>query len=178
VAQPAPSRTTPRTLTPVAAPSAAETDATAERRLIETLARISRTGGSYQFAPPPKRYGFPGGTHLNSSQEITLNLWRFKLTTTARDVLDHMTVTHDEHGIVAVTQSALAAYFECSQAKISRALGQLSRHHFVWKARRGQYQLNPRYAYRFSSRKHAILVARLGKVTLKEHAIVIPETRS
>ncbi|MFF0746618.1 hypothetical protein ACFYVL_40140 [Streptomyces sp. NPDC004111] len=165
-------------LPPLAAPAQTSApSASSEQKLVEALARISRTGGSYQFAPPPRPYEFSGQTHLNASQEITLHLWRFRLTTTARDVLDHLAVTHDEHGIVAVAQRVLAAYFGCSQAKISRALAQLSHHHFVWKVRRGQYQLNPRYAYRFSSRKHAVLIARLGEATLKEHAIAIPETR-
>lgn len=64
-------------------------------------------------------YAFPGGRHLNLSQEIQLNLWRFQLTTVARDVLDHLSVTHDENGITVVTRSALARYFGCSQTKSS-----------------------------------------------------------
>ncbi|MEU8893680.1 hypothetical protein [Streptomyces sp. NPDC048442] len=149
-------------------------DEPAERSLVETLERISRHGGSVQFSPPPKPYGFQGGLHLNVSQELQLNLWRFGLSVMARDLLDHMAVTHDEHGIVAVTQTSLARYFGCSQTKIQRALAQLSCHHFLWKVRNGRYQLNPAYAYRFSSRKHALLLARLGSATLTRHQIVIP----
>ncbi|GHA47769.1 hypothetical protein GCM10010329_82740 [Streptomyces spiroverticillatus] len=126
------------------------------------------------YSPQPKPYHFTGARHLNLSQELQSQLWRFRLTATARDVLDHLTVTHDEDGTVTVTQTALAAYFGCSQTKVQRALRQLARHHFVWKVRNGRYQLNPLYAYRFSSRKHAALLARLGETTLTTHRIVIP----
>ncbi|MFJ3713237.1 hypothetical protein [Streptomyces sp. NPDC090053] len=136
---------------------------------------INARGGSLygNVDAPKKAYGFVGNSHLNISQDLHLNLWRFELTTTARDVLDHMTVTHDEQGIVKVTQVALATHFDCSQSKINRALTQLSGFHFAWKARRGQYQLNPTYAYRFSSAKHHKLLKKLESV-LKTHTIVVP----
>ncbi|MFI5808696.1 hypothetical protein [Streptomyces sp. NPDC051561] len=170
MAQPAQPRPAERPLAPV--PTGR--DEPAERGLVETLDRISRHGGSVQFSPPPRPYGFPGGRHVNLSQELHLNLWRFGLSAMARDLLDHMTVTHDDHGTVGVTQDSLARYFGCSQTRIQRALAQLSRHHLVWKVRNGRYQLNPTYAYRFSSRKHALLLARLGSATLTRHKIVIP----
>ncbi|MCX5206080.1 hypothetical protein OG897_32280 [Streptomyces sp. NBC_00237] len=165
---------------PAPAPSAAAPGIGPERKLVETLARISRTGGLVQFTPPPQAYGFQGGSHVNTSQELQGSLWRFRLTTAARDVLDHLTVEHDEHGIVAVTQTQLAQHFGHGQATISRALHQLAHHHFVWKVRRGHYRLHPLFAYRFSSRKHTALLQKLGQATLAAHQIVIPlpETRS
>lgn len=164
----------------MSSPPAADTGAETAHKLLKSLEEISRNGGTITADPPPRPYGFRGNTHVNISQELQENLWRFKLTTTARDVLDHMTVTHDDQGIVSVTQTALAVHFECSQSKISRALRQLSQHHFAWKARRGQYRLNPTYAYRFGSKKHHRLLTELGESMLQEHTITIPlpsETR-
>ncbi|MFB6614031.1 hypothetical protein ACIGFK_36765 [Streptomyces sp. NPDC085524] len=148
--------------------------------LLKALERISRNGGIIQADPPPKAYGFPGGTHINYSQQIQENLWRFKLSPMARDLLDHMAATHDVDGIVAATQTALGMYFGCHHSKISRAIKVLTQHNFAWKARQGQYQLNPTYAYRWGSRRHRVLIDRLGAKTLKDHTIVIPlpETRN
>ncbi|MFJ2745448.1 hypothetical protein ACIO3O_37965 [Streptomyces sp. NPDC087440] len=152
---------------PAASPSAGQ-------RLVETLERISRNGGHVQYDPAPRPYRLRGGTHLNASQELHGSLWRFHLSATARDILDHLSVAHDEDGITAVTQKQLAHYFRTSQPTISRALAELARHHFIWKARRGHYQLHPLYAYRFSSRKHRRLIERLGPATLEAHKIVVP----
>ncbi|MEV7617080.1 hypothetical protein [Streptomyces sp. NPDC089799] len=145
------------------------------RQLVKALQNISRNGGMITADAPPKRYGLQGGTHVNVSQTLVENLWRWKLPATARDILDHMAATHDEDGVVKVSQKALGEHFECSQSKISRSIGVLSKHHFVWKAaRRGCYQLNPTYAYRFGSRKHHALLARLGEDVLNAHTIVVP----
>jgi hypothetical protein len=145
------------------------------RQILKALERIGRNGGVIAADPPPRRYGLHGGTHVNISQVLCENLWRFRLPPTARDILDHMAATHDEQGLVTAGQKELGRHFGCSQAKISRCLAMLVRHHFVWKAsRRGVYQLNPAYAYRFGSRKHHALLERLGQETLDAHAIVVP----
>ncbi|WP_328930575.1 hypothetical protein OG429_40235 (plasmid) [Streptomyces sp. NBC_00190] len=168
-------------LVPVPRQASAFDDTRSAHQILKSLEKISRNGGHFTADPPPKRYGFEGGTHTNVSQVLQENLWRFNLSGPARNLLDHMSVTHNEEGVVAAKQTALAAHFGCSQSKISRALTELSKHHFTWKVKRGEYQLNPTYSYRFSSTKHQALLRRIGAATLKAHKIVIPpapETRS
>lgn len=167
-------------LAPVPPPASAVDGTRSAHLILKSLEKISRNGGHFTADPPAKRYGFAGGTHTNVSQVLQENLWRFNLSSPARNLLDHMSVAHNEEGVVAAKQEALATYFGCSQSKISRALTELSQHHFTWKVKRGEYQLNPTYAYRFSSTKHRALLRRLGTETLKAHKIVIPtpETRS
>lgn len=160
-------------LEPVASPPGAG-DFSAADRMVRTLDRLLRSGGIVTVDPPKHPYGFVGGTHTNVSQEIQHNLWRFDLSGTARNMLDHLTTSHDEHGIVSSTQGALAEYFGYSQSRVSRSLRELAGHHFTWKVRRGQLQVNPTYAYRFGSRKHQALLIKLGPETLEEHRIVIP----
>ncbi|MGW7261776.1 hypothetical protein [Streptomyces sp. NPDC054834] len=148
------------------------------RQLVRSLGKIAKQGGTFTTDPQSKPYGFLGGKHLSLSQKIHANLWRFDLSPTARNVLDHMAVHQDDQAMVEVTQSQLATYFGCSQAKVSRAIGQLVHHHFTWKEKRGQYRLNPLYAYRFGSRKHIQLLNTLGPAKLAEHEIVIPPARN
>lgn len=165
-------------LAPVVAPPPGRPTST-ELKLLKQLEEIVRRGGSIAVDPPRRRYGFEGGTHLNYSAHLQQHLWRFRLTTTARDLLDHMVVTHDAAGVVTTTQVALATYFGCSQSKISKAFTQLSDHRFTWKVRRGKYQLNPTYAYRFSSAKHAALIARIKAAKkVEEYKIVVPGKRT
>ncbi|MEV6312589.1 helix-turn-helix domain-containing protein [Streptomyces sp. NPDC051840] len=165
-------------LSPVPQPPDSANGIETARRLVRSLEQIARKGGTFSTGPEARAYGFLGGRHLSMSQIIQDSLWSFELSTTARNVLDHMTVHHDDHGIVTATQSKLAEHFGCSQSKISRAMSQLTAHHFTWKERRGQYRLNPLYSYRFGSRKHIRLLEEIGPEKLAEHAIVIPPARS
>ncbi|MGW5817271.1 hypothetical protein [Streptomyces noursei] len=141
--------------------------------MLKALTKIADRGGLFQSDAPKSPYAFPGGTHLNIDQDLQDNLWRFRLTSATRDVLDHFTVNHDDEGIIHTTQGALAQHFGCSQASISKAIKVLSSHHFAWKVRKSQYRLNPTYSYRFSSAKHQALVLNL-KDELKQHVIVVP----
>lgn len=148
------------------------------RTLLKALERISRNGGTVVADPPRKRYAFPGGEHLALSTEIHENLWRFKLSPMARDLLDHIVATHDEDGLVQATQQSLGAYFGCHHSKINRAMKMLDEHNFAWKHKRGQYQLNPHYAYRWGSRKQHSLVARITDVlTARTIQPPLPETK-
>jgi hypothetical protein len=149
------------------------------RTLLQTLEKISRNGGTIVADPPRKGYAFPGGKHLALSTEIHENLWRFKLSPMARDLLDYIVATHDEDGLVQATQQSLGSHFGCHQSKVSRALRALDKHNFAWKHKQGQYQLNPSYAYRWGSRKQHALVARITDV-LKARTIQppLPETRN
>lgn len=149
------------------------------RTLLKALEKISRNGGTIVADPPRKGYAFPGGKHLALSTEIHENLWRFKLSPMARDLLDHMAATHNEDGLVRASQQSLGAHFRCHRSKISRAMKVLDKHNFAWKHKQGQYQLNPSYAYRWGSRKQHALVARITDV-LKARTIQppLPETRN
>ena len=162
VAAPDPPRQTVR-LAPVPQPVRSEPE-DRSHDLLKALERISANGGTFTADPPRKRYAFPGGTHLNVSQQIHENLWRFQLSPMARDLLDHFVATHDEEGMVKATQQSLGAYFGCHHSKISRAIKVLDGHNFAWKHRQGRYQLNPTYAYRWGSRKHHALTARIKDV--------------
>lgn len=132
--------------------------------LLKALEKLSVNGGTILADPPRKRYGFPGGVHINVSQQIQENLWRFGLGQMARDLLDHFAATHDETGLVKATQQSLGTYFGCHHSKVSRAIKVLDTHNFAWKYRQGQYQLNPTYAYRWGSRKQHALMARIKDV--------------
>ncbi|MFF1691713.1 hypothetical protein [Streptomyces sp. NPDC058254] len=80
---------------------------------------------------------------MSTSQVLQDNLWKFGFSEAARNVLDHMTVHHDDQALVTMTQSSLAVKFNCSQSKISRAIAQLSKQNFAWKEKRGLYRLHP-----------------------------------
>lgn len=144
------------------------------RSLVKDLEKVSSRGGSVLYDREPQKYGFPSGQHGSFDQEIHDNLWRFNLTSTARGLLDHFMARHDENCQMPVTQAKLAARFECHQSKISRALGQLDKHNFAWKARRGVIQVNPLYTYRFRSSSHRAVLAALGTEMLKKRRITIP----
>lgn len=148
------------------------------RQLLRSLERLARKGGTFSTNPDAKPYAFYGGQHLSMSKVIQDNLWKFNLSATSRNVLDHMAAHHDDQALVEVTQSSLAAKFGCSQSKVSRAIGQLSKHNFAWKERRGLYRLNPLYAYRWGSARQIRLLKVLGEKTLTEHEIVIPSVRN
>ncbi|MGW1767702.1 replication/maintenance protein RepL [Streptomyces sp. NPDC002073] len=148
------------------------------RQLLKSLERIARKGGTFSTDPDIKPYAFYGGKHLSLSQVLQENLWKFELSLTARNVLDHMSVHHDDQALVKVTQGSLALKFGCSQSKVSRAIAQLGKHNFAWKKARGVYQLHPLYVYRWGSRKQRILLNKLGAETLAEHEIVIPSVRN
>ena len=169
-----------RTVRPSAAPHPSRSiPEDLSRTLLQTLEKISRNGGTIVADPPRKGYAFPGGKHLALSTEIHENLWRFKLSPMARDLLDHIAATHDEDGLVQATQQSLGSHFGCHQSKVSRALRALDKHNFAWKHKQGHYQLNPCYAYRWGSRKQHALVARITDV-LKARTIQppLPETRN
>ncbi|MFI9155718.1 hypothetical protein [Streptomyces sp. NPDC053367] len=143
--------------------------------MVSALDRVAANGGYISADPPKRKYGFASGQHINLDTGIQNNLWRFGLTTTARNLLDLMATEHDKDGQIRSTQKQLAEHFMCSQPKISKAMNELFSYHFAWKIRRGVVQVNPTYAYRWGSRNHRSLISKLGKQTLKEHAIVIPE---
>lgn len=143
--------------------------------MVKALDNVAANGGTISADPPKQKYQFYSGTHTSVDQVIQANLWRFGLTSMARNLLDHMSTEHDEDGQLRATQKQLADHFGCSQPKVSKALGELFTHNFAWKARRGVLQVNPTYTYRWGSRKHRSLMTKLGAATLREHTIVIPE---
>lgn len=110
------------------------------------------------------------------SDTLQANLWKFRLTTVSRDVLDYMVTHHDKQALVETTQAKLGEHFGCSQTKVSKAIGQLTRHNFTWKEKRGLYRLNPLYAYGWGSDNHRVLVVTLQTVLLA-HQIEIPTVR-
>lgn len=164
-------------LAPAPPPADAVNGMESARDLLKRFEKLAKKGGTFTTNPEVKPYAFYGGQHLSASQVIQDNMWKFKLSTMSRDVLDHMVTNHDDQALVEMTQSSLAAKFGCSQSKVSRAIGQLSRHNFTWKERRGVYRLHPLYAYRWGSVKQRRLVKSLEKVLL-EHEIVIPTVRN
>ncbi|MFJ6722387.1 hypothetical protein [Streptomyces sp. NPDC091259] len=139
-----------------------------------TLGQVATNGGVLSVEPRKQKYGFQSGQHGSFDQEIHDNLWRFDLSSMARGLLDHFMAQHDVNCQMAITQAKLAVKFECHQSKISRALGQLDKHNFAWKARRGIIQVNPLYTYRFRSNKHREVLVMLGPETLKKRRIKIP----
>ncbi|MFJ2154190.1 hypothetical protein ACIOHB_36215 [Streptomyces microflavus] len=140
--------------------------------LLTKFRELSR-GGTLTYDRRRRPYAFYGTNHLSVSGVLQANLWKFRLTTVARDVLDYMVTNHDTKGLVTTTQVKLGEHFCCSQTKVSKAIGELSRHNFSWKEKRGVYQLNPLYAFRWGSDKHRELVMSLQDVLL-EHQIEIP----
>ncbi|WP_424893323.1 hypothetical protein [Streptomyces sp. XH2] len=164
-------------LAPAPPPSDAVNGMESARDLLQRFEKLAKKGGTFTTNPEVKPYVFYGGQHLSASQVIQENLWKFKLSAVSRDVLDHMVTNHDDQALVQMTQSSLALKFGCSQSKVSRAIGQLSRHNFTWKERRGVYRLHPLYAYRWGSVKQRRLVQSLKK-TLVDREIVIPTVRN
>ncbi|WP_086708944.1 replication/maintenance protein RepL [Streptomyces antimycoticus] len=164
-------------LAPAPPPADAVNGMESARDLLKRFEKLAKKGGTFTTNPEVKPYVFYGSQHLSASQVIQDNLWKFKLSTMSRDVLDHMVTNHDDQALVQMTQSSLASKFGCSQSKVSRAIGQLSSHNFTWKERRGVYRLNPLYAYRWGSVKQRRLVKSLEK-TLLAHEIVIPTVRN
>ncbi|MFB7453900.1 hypothetical protein [Streptomyces sp. NPDC056194] len=164
-------------LVPAPPPSDAVNGMESARDLLKRFEKLAKKGGTFSTNPEVKPYVFYGTQHLSMSQVIEDNLWKFDLSTMSRNVLDHMKTHHDEQALVQMTQSSLAAKFGCSQSKVSRAIGQLSRHNFTWKERRGVYRVHPLYAYRWGSVKQRRLVKSLEKVLLNKE-IVIPTVRN
>ncbi|MFB8037736.1 hypothetical protein ACFC5Z_33390 [Streptomyces sp. NPDC056004] len=148
------------------------------RQMLKKLEQLARKGGTFSTNPEVKPYAFYGSQHVSTSQVLQDNLWKFGFSEMARNVLDHMTAHHDDQALVEMTQRALAAKFSCSQTRISRSIGQLSKHHFAWKERRGVYRLHPLYSYRWGSVKQRRLLLQLGKETLTKYEIVIPTVRN
>ncbi|WP_449479799.1 hypothetical protein [Streptomyces avidinii] len=146
------------------------------QQLMKSLEKIAQKGGTFTTDPDIKPYAFYGTKHLSLSQTLQENLWKFGLSPTARNILDHMTTHHNDQALTEITQKDLAAKFGCSQSKISRAITQLTRHNFTWKETRGTYRLHPLYAYRWGSRKQHTLLTTLGHNTLTHHQILIPTT--
>ncbi|MBO8196480.1 hypothetical protein ITI46_33340 [Streptomyces oryzae] len=164
-------------LAPAPPPSDTVNGMESARDLLKRFEKLAKRGGTFSTNPDVKPYVFYGSRHLSASQVIHENLWKFKFSTMSRDVLDHMATNHDDQALVQMTQTSLAKKFGCSQSKVSRAIGQLSRHNFTWRERRGVYRLHPLYAYRWGSVKQRRLVKSLEK-TLLEHEIVIPTVRN
>lgn len=148
------------------------------RQLLKKLEGLARRGGTFSTNPDVKPYAFYGSQHTSTSQVLQDNLWKFRFSEMARNVLDHMTVHHDEQALVEMTQDSLATKFGCSQSKISRSIGQLSKQNFAWKEQRGVYRLHPLYSYRWGSVKQRRLLEQLGEKTLTKYEIVIPTVRN
>ncbi|MYW09289.1 hypothetical protein GT034_13140 [Streptomyces sp. SID2563] len=147
------------------------------RDLLKRLEDLARKGGTFSTKGDSKPYAFYGRIHLSASQRLQDELWKFRFSSMARNVLDHMTVHHDDQALVQMTQRGLAAKFGCSQSKVSRSIGELSRQNFAWKESRGTYRLHPLYAYRWGSDKQRALVNKLGPNFLTAREIVIPNVR-
>lgn len=177
VAQPLRSSAQPSPRTPALAPvPAPERDSVngleSARDLLNQFKELAK-GGTLTYDRKRRPYAFFGSNHSSVSATLQANLWKFRLTMVARDVLDYMVTHHDKQALVETTQAKLGEHFCCSQTKVSKAIGQLSRHNFTWKERRGLYRLNPLYAYGWGSDDHRALVVSLQKVLL-EHRIEIP----
>ncbi|RPK23507.1 hypothetical protein EES37_37770 [Streptomyces sp. ADI91-18] len=142
------------------------------RDLLNQFQKLAQ-GGSLSYDRRRRPYAFYGGNHSSVSDALQANLWKFQLTTVARDVLDYMVTNHDKEALVKATQAKLGDHFGCSQTKVSKAMGQLMRHNFTWKEKRGLYRLNPLYAYGWGSDLHRVLVMSLQK-DLLAHQIEIP----
>jgi Firmicute plasmid replication protein (RepL) len=164
----------PQRLAPVPQPMPSED---VLREMVRALGKVAANGGRIDSDPPKQPYEFASGNFTSVDEEIQANLWRFGLTAMARTLLDRMTTDHDEDGRLKATQKQLADDYGCSQPKVSKALGELTKHHFAWKVRRGVLQVNPTYTYRWGSKRQRSLMSALGEQTLREHTIVIPEAR-
>ncbi|MGA5069047.1 replication/maintenance protein RepL [Streptomyces exfoliatus] len=147
------------------------------RDLLTRLEELGRKGGTFTTKGDPKPYAFYGRIHLSMSQRIQDQLWKFGFSAMARNVLDHMSVHHDDQALVKMTQRDLAEKFGCSQSKVSRSIGELSKQNFAWKETRGMYRLHPLYAYRWGSEKQRGLVNKLGPKVLTAREIIIPNVR-
>ncbi|MEE1736394.1 hypothetical protein PUR49_07755 [Streptomyces sp. BE147] len=167
----APSRRPP--LAPVPEPERDYVNGLESAAALLTKFKELSKGGTLTYDRKRRPYAFYGTTHSSVSDVLQANLWKFRLTMVARDVLDYMVTHHDKKSLVMTTQAKLGEHFCCSQTKVSKAIGELSRHNFTWKERRGQYRLNPLYAFRWGSDDHRNLVVELQDVLL-EHQIEIP----
>ncbi|MGW8882025.1 replication/maintenance protein RepL [Streptomyces mirabilis] len=167
----APSRRPP--LAPVPEPKRDYVNGLESAAALLTKFKELSKGGTLTYDRKRRPYAFYGTNHHSVSDAIQANLWKFRLTMVARDVLDYMVTHHDKKGLVTTTQAKLGEHFCCSQTKVSKAIGELSRHNFTWKEKRGVYQLNPLYAFRWGSDKQRELVVELQDVLL-EHQIEIP----
>jgi hypothetical protein len=168
------SKTSP--LAPVPAPERDSVNGLESARdLLKQFQELAK-GGSLNYERRRRPYSFYGGHHSSVSDTLQANLWKFRLTTVARDVLDYMVTHHDKQALVETTQAKLGERFGCSQTKVSKAIGQLSSHNFTWKEKRGLYRLNPLYAYGGGSDYHRELVETLQTVLLA-HQIEIPTVR-
>ncbi|MEU2294036.1 hypothetical protein ACFVG1_36455 [Streptomyces bacillaris] len=147
------------------------------RDLLKRLEALGRKGGTFSTKGDSKPYAFYGRIHLSASQRLQDEMWKFNFSSMARNVLDHMTVHHDDDALVKMTQRGLADKFGCSQSKVSRSIGELSRQNFAWKESRGLYRLHPLYAYRWGSDRQRALVNKLGPKVLTAREIVIPNVR-
>ncbi|OKI51933.1 hypothetical protein AMK17_32490 [Streptomyces sp. CB00072] len=147
------------------------------RALLKRLEELGRKGGTFSTKGDSKPYAFYGRIHLSASQRLQDEMWKFNFSSMARNVLDHMTVHHDDEAMVKMTQRGLAEKFGCSQSKVSRSIGELSRQNFAWKESRGMYRLHPLYAYRWGSDRQRVLVNKLGPKVLTAREIVIPNVR-
>ncbi len=168
---PAPSRTSP--LAPAPEPERDYVNGLeSAAALLNKFKELSK-GGTLTYDRKRRPYAFYGTNHSSTSDVLQANLWKFRLTTVARDVLDYMVTHHDRQALVKTTQAKLGEHFCCSQTKVSKAIGELTRHNFTWKEKRGLYRLNPLYAYGWGSDHHRELVVSLQDVLL-EHQIEIP----
>ncbi|MFD3533329.1 hypothetical protein [Streptomyces sp. NPDC058664] len=145
------------------------------RDLLNQFSELTK-GGTLTYDRRRRPYAFYGGNHSSVSDTLQANLWKFRLTTVARDVLDYMVTHHDKQALVETTQAKLGEHFECSQTRVSKAIAQLTRHNFTWKEKRGLYRLNPLYAYGWGSDNQRALVVSLQK-DLLAHQIEIPTVR-
>ncbi|MFE7403766.1 hypothetical protein [Streptomyces sp. NPDC057557] len=78
------------------------------RQLLKKLETLARKGGTFSTNPDVKPYAFYGSQHMSTSQVLQDNLWKFRFSEMARNVLDHMTAHHDDQALVEMTQGNLA----------------------------------------------------------------------
>lgn len=143
-------------------------------RIFQQLDEVSDRGVSIHVDPQPRPYLMYSGSHISVDRVIQQNLWRFNLRPLERAVLDLMCVEANDEGVVVVKQVELGEHFGRSQSSVSNAIKTLCGHHFIWKVRRGAYQVNPTYAFGWGSNKQRAALHRIGMATMKEHEIVIP----
>lgn len=142
--------------------------------IFQQLDEVVERGGFVHVDRPLKPYLTWSGSHVSYDRVLQQNMWRFNLRPLERAVLDQMCAEANDEGIAEVKQVALAEHFGRSQASVSNAIKSLCGHHFVWKVRRGAYQVNPTYSFAYGSTKQRAALQRIGKATMEEHEIVIP----
>lgn len=143
-------------------------------RIFQELTEVTDRAVSIHVDAQPRAYLWHSGSHISLDRVIQQNLWRFNLRPLERAVLDLMCAEADNEGIVEVKQVELGKHFGRSQASVSNAIKTLCGHHFVWKVRRGAYQVNPTYSFGWGSSRQRAALQRIGMATMKEHEIVIP----